>query len=211
MILRKFEHACFVVEFMNKSLVVDPGIWTTDFIIPNNVVAVFVSHEHSDHMSIDLLQKIVVANPSVIIIGHEDVTRRLAGLPVKTVTPGHSIEIHDFTLEFFGGSHATISSKLPAPPNLGLLVNSRLYYGGDSFTVPDRPIEVLALPIAAPWLKFTELIDYLDAIKPRVVFTTHDAILSATGKSLLDTMIRSNSDASGANYIRLSQDSTVEI
>ena len=47
--LTKYEHACFSVEHDGMTLVVDPGNFTTDFIAPEGVIAVVITHEHSDH------------------------------------------------------------------------------------------------------------------------------------------------------------------
>ena len=48
--ITKYEHACFVVEEDGESLIVDPGGWTTDLVIPDTVVGVIITHEHQDHI-----------------------------------------------------------------------------------------------------------------------------------------------------------------
>jgi L-ascorbate metabolism protein UlaG (beta-lactamase superfamily) len=39
-------------------------------------------------------------------------------------------------------------------------------------------VEVLALPDGAPWLKISEAIDYMLAVKPKVAIPVHDAVLA---------------------------------
>ena len=39
-------------------------------------------------------------------------------------------------------------------------------------------MEVLGLPTAAPWLKLSEAVDLLRAVRPRLAFPVHDAVLS---------------------------------
>jgi hypothetical protein len=44
--------------------------------------------------------------------------------------------------------------------------------------VPDAEVELLGLPSGAPWLKASEAVDYLRAVRPRVVMPIHEAALS---------------------------------
>ncbi len=63
--------------------------------------------------------------------------------------------------------------------NVGVLIdNGEVYYPGDSFAEPGMPVKTLALPIAAPWMKTSEAMDFLTHVKPERAFPTHDAILS---------------------------------
>jgi hypothetical protein len=43
---------------------------------------------------------------------------------------------------------------------------------------------VLAVPAAAPWLKLSEPIDYLRAVRPKVAVPVHDLLLSDAGRSI---------------------------
>ena len=201
--ITKYEHACLVIEQDGKSLVVDPGGYTTDLVIPQNVVAVIITHEHQDHLGYDHLHAIVDNNPAAIIVAHQDVTSQLGDFKTKTAVANEGIKLGDFALEFFGGQHAVIIKDWPVVANLGVMINGRLYYPGDSFTVPDQPVEILALPVAAPWLKFSEVVDFLTAVKPKFAFPTHDAILSEAGKGLVDNILPSVAEKVGAKYQRL--------
>jgi len=42
-------------------------------------------------------------------------------------------------------------------------------------------VEILALPVAGPWMKISEAIDYALEIKPKVVFPVHDGALKILG------------------------------
>ena len=202
--LTKFEHACFTVEKDGKMLIVDPGAWTTDLGSPENVVAIIVTHNHQDHFDPNALGALIAHNPDAMIYAPEDVTEQLGtALANKTVSPGDSIAVTPFSLEFFGGEHAVIHPAMPVPMNVGVLIDEKLYYPGDSFVTPKKPVEVLALPVAAPWLKMQEAFDFLTEIKPRLVFPTHDAIASEAGKQLPDRMVPIFAEKVGATYQRL--------
>lgn len=201
--ITKYEHACLVVEDSGQALVIDPGGYTTDFVVPTNAVAVIITHEHADHLHREHLQAIVAKNPDVCIIAHADVTAQLQDFTTKSVVANEGVKVGSFELEFFGGKHALITPEWGSIANLGVMVNNQLYYPGDSFTVPDRQVEVLALPVAAPWLKISETIDFLQAVRPKLVFPTHDAILSEAGKGLPDSMLPPIAQKAGASYQRL--------
>lgn len=202
--LTKYEHACFMVELDDQALIVDPGVFTTNLAIPNTVVAVVITHQHQDHLSNDHLEAIVTQNPEVTFIGHQDVMSQLEHNNVKTVTAGQAVSIGPFALAFFGGTHAEIHSSLPPVANLGVMINDLVYYPGDSFTVPnDKRVQLLALPVAAPWMKISEAIEFVRAIKPARVFPTHDAILSDTGKALVDRLIPHLAEDTDTHYERI--------
>jgi L-ascorbate metabolism protein UlaG (beta-lactamase superfamily) len=185
--LTKYEHACFTVEKDGKVLVVDPGGYTTDFIAPEAVVAVVITHIHGDHFDHDLLDSIIDKNPGALIIGPEDVVKQIEAFETRSVDAGDSIEVGGFNLEFFGGQHAVVHPSLPVAQNVGVLINDLIYYPGDSFAIPEgREVDTLALPVAGPWMKISEAIDFALKVKPRFMFPTHDAVLSDVGRALAD-------------------------
>lgn len=186
----KYQHACLVIEKDGASLVIDPGAFSHDFILPKHVAGIVITHEHPDHFDAKLVQHILDANPKAAVIAHSSISGQFTNNTAIAAEPGENYQVGPFSLRFFGGEHATIASTIPTPPNLGVLVDTRLYYPGDSFVAPkDVQVEALALPISAPWLKISESIDFLSQVKPRFAFPTHDAILSEDGKVLIDRMV----------------------
>jgi len=97
-----------------------------------------------------------------------------------------------------------IIPERPIIPNLGVFINGRIYYPGDSFAMPGtRDIEILALPVGAPWLKISEVVNFLRQAKPKITFPTHDAVLSEFGKALPDRMLPEIAQQVGSKYQRL--------
>lgn len=207
--ITKYEHACFTVEQDGQLLVVDPGAYTTDFTAPDNVVGVVITHEHADHMDPAHLQAIAAVNPDVVIFAHQDITLQLGEFKTQAVVANEGVKVGLFELEFFGGKHATIYEDIPAVANLGVMINGRVYYPGDSFSLPERDVEVLALPVSAPWMRLSEAVDFVRTVKPKVIFPTHDAILSDLGKGLPDRLIPSLTKDTGASYGRLTEPLTI--
>jgi L-ascorbate metabolism protein UlaG (beta-lactamase superfamily) len=201
--LTKFHHACFSVTKDGETIVVDPGEFSTDFVSPDTVVAVIVTHQHADHFDIGHIQAIADRNPDMVVFAHESVTEQIDTIPTHAVNAGDNVMAGNFSLTFVGGTHAVVDVSIPPLPNLGVLINDSLYYPGDSFALPTAPVTTLALPAAAPWLKASEAIEFMVAVKPRAVFPTHDAILSDEGKMIYDRLYEHAAKQNNINYQRI--------
>lgn len=201
--LTKYEHACFTLEKDGQLLVVDPGGFTADFIAPDHVMAVVVTHAHPDHFDLEQIAAIIDKNPDAVVVGHPDIITAVEAFGTRPVNAGDTITIGSFTLTFTGGQHALIHHTIPTVANLGVVVNDLLYYPGDSFVLPPASIDTLALPAGAPWMKTGEAMDFLLAVKPRLAFPTHDAILSAAGSAIADRLLGTIAQQNGIEYIRL--------
>lgn len=203
--IKKYRHACLVLTKHNQSLVVDPGEWSTDFVSPENVVGVVVTHEHGDHFNLEKLREIVVKNPSAYIYAHVDIIAQLDNIAEKCipVAVGQEIQAGDFSLRFTGGMHATIHPDYPVPANLGVVVdNGELYYPGDSYTLPGCSVKTLAVPASAPWMKMSEAMDFIVAVKPKTCFPTHDVLLSPEGHALAAAWLTRAAESIGSTYTK---------
>lgn len=203
--LMKYEHACFTVEKDHRLLVVDPGSYSGDFIAPEHVAVIVITHQHQDHFDPDVLVAIYNKNPESLLLADQSIIDLMPDHRGQAVRAGERISVEGFDLEFFGGSHALIHESIPASSNIGVMINDLLYYPGDSLTIPDKPVDTLAVPAAAPWLRIGEAIDFLLAIKPRLAFPTHDAILSEIGQDLSDTLLGKTAQSAGIEYRRLTE------
>lgn len=199
--ITKLEHAALILEEAGRRLVVDPGGLTNPILGLTDVDAVVITHEHPDHWTADQLGRILETNPGVPIYGPSGVVRAASGLDVTTVVPGQTVEVAGWTLRFFGGNHAVIHPSIPIIENVGVLVNGRLYYPGDSFYVPlDVEVDVLAAPAGAPWMKIAEGMDFVSQVGAKHVFPSHDGVLSAAGLGLVHARYTDVAKAAGGEY-----------
>ena len=187
--LTKFEHACFTITKDDQTVVVDPGSWSADFVPTTDIVAVVITHEHADHFFEAQLEKIAEKNPAAVVVAHESITANVTVLPTKSAEVGETVTVGPFSLTFYGGGHAAIYDGYPQIANLGVLINDAVYYPGDSFALPEKQVDVLALPVSAPWMKLSESMDFCKEVNARLVFPTHDAILSDAGKLVVDKLL----------------------
>ena len=201
--LTKYEHSCLILTKGDATLVIDPGTFTTPLSDVDGVVAIVITHEHPDHWTPEQLTRLLDRNPNARILGPAGVAAAAAGFTVETVTGGDTVEVGPFTLAFFGEKHAVIHSSIPIVDNVGVLVNDRYYYGGDSYTQPDRSVEVLAAPCGAPWLTIGDAMDYVLAVAPRRAFAVHDAPLSEFGIGMHRARLRWATEQGGGEFVEL--------
>jgi L-ascorbate metabolism protein UlaG (beta-lactamase superfamily) len=202
--LTKLEHAALIIELSGQKLFIDPGSLTTPLTDTAHAVAVVITHEHADHWTPEQLGRILEMSPDAKIYGPPGVAAAVTDYPVTVVTEGDVIEVEPFTLRFFGAKHAVIHSSIPVVDNVGVLVNDELYYAGDSFTIPEGvEVGTLAVPAGAPWLKISEVIDYVLAVKPKRSFPTHEMVLSRAGKSLSNARIQAATEQGGGEFFAL--------
>ena len=208
----KQEHACLILESSGKTLVIDPGIFTTALVGLTDVVAVVITHEHGDHWTADQLTRILKRNPDAKLYGPEGVALAATDFDIIIVKDGDTINAEPFSLRFFGEKHAVIHSSIPIVDNVGVLVNDALYYPGDSFTVPEGvEVDVLAAPVGAPWLKIGEAIDFVLAVRPRRAFATHEMVLSTAGKAMGGDRLKWAAEQGGGEYVALEPGDTLDL
>lgn len=200
------------IEVDGKRLLIDPGTFTTSIPNYNQVVAVVITHAHVDHLDVAKLRTIQLQNPDVQVFSVQQVADETEGaVDVHVVSDGYKVEVLGFRLEFFGTDHAVIHDSLPTFQNTGIMVNNTLYYPGDSFVLPQVAVDILAVPISAPWLKISEVMDFVTAVKPKRLFATHDAMLSEIGMSVTERYLPSVAEKIGARYEPLKPGSSLSV
>jgi len=176
--ITKFRHACLLVEDADARVLLDPGSYSVEFDGLTGLTAVLITHQHLDHVDPDRLRPVLERNPEAKVFADEDTVSKLAtvGIEATAVHAGDTVDV-GVEVKVFGKDHAVIHPDVPTVPNVGYLVGGGFFHPGDSFTVPDADVEVLGLPTAAPWLKVSEAVDYVRAVRPAVAVPIHEASL----------------------------------
>ena len=70
---------------------------------------------------------------------------------------------------------------------------------------------MLAAPAGAPWMKVSETIDYVLAIKPRHAFPTHEMVLSRAGKDMSNARLSWATEQGGGTFHALEPGDTLSV
>ncbi len=181
--ITKFGHCCLLVQERNATILIDPGSYSNPP-VETTLDAILISHQHTDHMDIALLKKIMNQNPNCPIYTCHDVASILAkeGISTQILQEGQIVTIKNAAIKIIGKEHAIIYQKSPCM-NHGFLISNRFFFPGDALTFLQQPVEILALPVAGPWLTLADAINYCLKLKPKIAFPVHDGILKKPGTS----------------------------
>jgi L-ascorbate metabolism protein UlaG (beta-lactamase superfamily) len=190
MLLTKFGHSCIRLEKDGARLVIDPGIWAGPDVL-TDASAVLITHEHADHLDDEAVRAALTADSELRLWASETVAGQLAefGDQVRAVHHGDTFAAAGFEVHVYGSEHALVDSAVPVVPNTGFAVDGELFHPGDSFTVPEDKIPTLLVPVSGPWLKFSDVADYIRTCAPERGYWIHDALLNSKGANLLTNLV----------------------
>ncbi|WP_441246677.1 MBL fold metallo-hydrolase [Kitasatospora sp. McL0602] len=210
--LTKFGHACVRVEHEGTTIVIDPGVFTAEEAM-QGADAVLITHEHFDHFVEDRLRAAAEAHPQLRIWTNRAVADQLDGLGtrVTVVGEGDAFEIDGLGVSVHGEWHAVIHPDIPQVHNIGFLLDGRVFHPGDALTLPPQPVDTLLLPIAAPWSKVSELIDYVREAGPARALAIHEAVLSEAGQLVHGRLLGEGGPGTGAEFRQLAAGESVEL
>ncbi|HEX5484036.1 MAG TPA: MBL fold metallo-hydrolase [Terriglobia bacterium] len=148
---------------------------------------VLLSHDHSDHMSQDDLEK--VCTPKTQIVASPACKEGLKNVKVKRITylePGQRAQVDGIEVEAVP-AYNTNKFREPGQPfhprekqGVGFVIHmddTRIYHAGDSDLIPEMKsveCDVALLPVSGTYVMTAEeAAQAVDAIKPRVAVPMH--------------------------------------
>lgn len=177
--IKKLGHCCLVIEVEGKRIITDPGAYSTLQSEEKNIDIILFTHEHQDHYHIDSLRAVLANNPNAEIITNTAVGKLLEkeGIEFKILEDGQNMNLYNILFEGFGDKHEEIYETFGQVQNTGYFIQNKFFYPGDFFYNPGKPVEILALPVAGPWMKLKQAIEYAKELKPKVCFPIHDGMI----------------------------------
>jgi L-ascorbate metabolism protein UlaG (beta-lactamase superfamily) len=180
-----YGHSCLLLSTDSARLLFDPGAFSSGFESARDLDAILITHQHFDHLDGGRLPALVKANPNAALVVDEDTVPEIEKLdltPTSVARPGDTLTFGSTAVTVVGGRHATIHPDFAMPTNAGYVVDhGAFYHPGDALFVPEQRIDVLGLPMSAPWLKTSEAADFLRAVAPRVAVPIHEALFTDVG------------------------------
>ena len=209
--IRKLKHCCMVITVGKTVILTDPGIFSLEQHDKVNKADIcLITHEHADHFHIESLKALIKRAPGITVIANDAVGDILAkeGVEHRIMKHGDVIDHKGVHIEAYGKEHALIHASLPRVSNVGFFIENTFFYPGDAFTDPGKPVDTLALPTVAPWLKVSESIDYAISLKPRIAFPVHDAIAPA---GFMHHVFERVLSQNGIEFVKLQDGGEVEV
>ena len=203
--ITKFGHACVRVEYDGRTVVVDPGIFTERAAL-DGADAVLITHEHADHYLPDHLRATdapVFTIDAVAARIREDAPEVFERVTV--VAPGESFD-PGIPARAVGELHAVIHPEFPRFHNSGYVLTlgaRKVYHPGDALTPPGEDVDVLFVPVSAPWMRAAEAIDFAREVRAPRNLAIHDRVYSEAGLGIIDGHMNAFLPKAGQEYVRL--------
>jgi L-ascorbate metabolism protein UlaG (beta-lactamase superfamily) len=203
--LTKLGHACVRIEHAGAVVMLDPGMFTDPGAV-DGATAVLVTHEHPDHYLPDHLRRTdapiwTIADVAARIREDApDIAER-----VTVVSPDEQLDV-GLPVRVVGELHAVIHPEFPRFHNSGYVVtagDTSIYHPGDALTEPGQAVDVLCLPVSAPWMRASEAVEFARAVKAPRNVAIHDRIYSEAGLSIVDGHLNAFLPKAGLDYRRL--------
>jgi L-ascorbate metabolism protein UlaG (beta-lactamase superfamily) len=206
--IQKLADSCVRVEIGGHIALLDPGFytWEQDELDLASMPApdrLLITHNHTDHLSIEFVQALVEAYPAMEIETNEDVAAVVGKAGINATTESAS-----WTVQFTAPHERTPMGS--QPQNVGFLVAEVFAHAGDSYTFDAAPA-VLALPLSPPWGSTTEAVELAKRLKPQYVVPIHDWHLGERGKKWLYDMTRRVLAEEGITVLPLDDFETVTV
>lgn len=171
--ITKFVHSCLLVEMpepVNRTVLFDPGVMSEDAVnveVLEFLDDIIITHNHSDHMSMPLIKKLVEKFPDVRITATPEAVEQLEQEGLKATS-----EASD-GIVFFDAPHEDVEPMFPVTQEIGVHYLDLLTDPGDSHTFNETKA-ILALPVTAPWGSTIKAAKLALELKPKHILPIHD-------------------------------------
>src|SRR5665647_2500370 len=179
-------HACLLVETGGQRILVDPGVFSPGIVDVTGLNVILVTHQHADHVDLQRLPAVLEANPQALLYAEPQAAAVMAGAGIGSehTVAGEELSFGRVLIMPVGEKHALINEALPRIGNLGVVIRVEgepsLFHPGDAYDAEPGQVDILAVPLSAPWPASRHNGAFGQRIAPMVSIPIHDVVLSAT-------------------------------
>ncbi|HZW45362.1 MAG TPA: MBL fold metallo-hydrolase [Dermatophilaceae bacterium] len=190
-------HACLLVETGGQRILIDPGVFSPGIVGVTGLDVILVTHQHADHVDLQRLPTVLEANPRARLYAEPQAAAVMAeaGIGSEHTVAGEELSFGRVLIMPVGEKHALINEALPRIGNLGVVIRVEgepsLFHPGDAYDGEPGQIDILAVPLNAPWTASRDTVSFAQRIAPRVSVPIHDVLLSAIGRQLYLSQLKS--------------------
>ncbi len=171
--ITKLNHSCLLVEMpapVNRTVLFDPGNFSEQALDVDSLEFlddIIITHEHSDHMHVPLIQKLIAKFPSARITAPPSAAQKLKLEGIQTDSePAEGIILFD-------APHEGHPPFITPPDEYGVHYLGKLSHPGDSHSFKETK-QILALPIQGPWGSTDRAVQLALELKPIHILPIHD-------------------------------------
>jgi L-ascorbate metabolism protein UlaG (beta-lactamase superfamily) len=181
--ITRFGHAAVLVEVADTRILVDPGVFSPDETFAlDRLDAIVVTHQHADHLDPGRAAGLLALNSDAMLLCDQETAASVEVGDWTASSDGVATDVKGATVTGVGAQHAVIVPALPRIANVGVLITAPdepvLFLAGDTYEYVPDGVDVLGVPLAAPWAKISETVDFVQRVAPRVMFPVHDCTIA---------------------------------
>lgn len=189
--LTHFGHSCVLVEIGDRRILLDPGAFSAGFEELRGLDAIVVTHQHPDHCDPVRFGPLAQANAGARLLLEAQTADQLAdslGSRIEALVPGEEVTLDAVTLRSVGQRHAIIHADIPRIDNTGVVLSAAgeptLFHPGDALDAEPGEVDILCVPVNAPWCAMKETVDFARRIGALQIVPIHDGLLGENGREL---------------------------
>lgn len=181
--ITRFGHAAILVEAADTRVLVDPGGFSSDETFAlEGLDAIIVTHQHADHLDIKRGPGLIARNPDALLLCDPETASQIDFGTWEVNADGLETAVKGLTVRGVGSTHAEIVPEIARIANVGVLITADgepvLFHPGDTYEYAPEGVDVLALPLGAPWGKVSETVDFTQRVAPSALFPVHDCTIA---------------------------------
>ncbi len=171
--ITKLGHSCLLVEMpepVNRTALFDPGAFSEEYVDIESLLYlddIIITHEHADHLSVPLVQKLLDKFPEVRITAPPAVVRLLKAQSIFSTSEPYE------GIEHFESPHEDGGLLFNTPEQRGVHYLRMLTHPGDGHSFKET-CSILAMPVTAPLGSVVSALELTVQLQPRYVIPIHD-------------------------------------